>query len=267
MPLDSSRSVSYVPSLHRAGQSSYPPTQVGGMIDDDTNISICTHEELVRLEFLHHREYVHTRIYDVNLLERVRMDLELPTVFHAVGWEKLFEAPHSGLCLLTLKFLSTFESFARGRKSFLSFHLFRREFEVDYSRFSEVLDLSSSYLFDPSAIKNFSSVEFCVEILEKSSKIRFNDIDNPTLSFLHRWISFTLFLMRELCSVTIAELKCLYAMVHKIWYSSTANIVDYFKEIHTMTGPIECTSMITWIALNLGCPECNVPPLSKDGLS
>jgi hypothetical protein len=133
MSLDSSRSMSYVPSPHEAGQSSYPPTQVRGMIDDDTDISIRTHEELVRFDSLLRREYAHTRIYDVSLLERVRMDLELRTIFHAVGWEKLFEAPLSGLHILTLEFLTTFESFTKGRKSFVSFLLFRREFKVDYS--------------------------------------------------------------------------------------------------------------------------------------
>jgi hypothetical protein len=136
------------------------------MINDDTDISICTHEELVRFEFLHCQEYAPTRIYDVSLLERVGMDLELPTIFHEVGWEKFFKAPRSRL--LTLKFLTPFEYFTRSRKSFVSFHLFGREFKVDYSKFSELPDFSSSYSLDPRAIKNFSRVEFCVEILEKN---------------------------------------------------------------------------------------------------
>jgi hypothetical protein len=147
-------------------------------------------------ESLRRREYAHTRIYDVILLERVGMDLELPIVLHAVEWEKLFEAPHLGSCLLTLKFLTTFESIARGRKSFVSFRLFGRELEVDYSQFSKLLDFSSSCLLDQRAIKNFSTVEFCVEILEKSSWIRFSDIHNPTLRFLHKWMSFMHFPMK-----------------------------------------------------------------------
>jgi hypothetical protein len=65
-------------------------------------------------------------------------------------------------------------------------------------------------------------------------------------------MSILLFPIRELHSVTISELKCLYAMVHKIRYSSVA---DYFKEIQTLVGPIECTSMVTQMALNLGCSE------------
>jgi hypothetical protein len=61
--------------------------------------------------------------------------------------------------------------------------------------------------------------------------------------------------MRGLSYVTVAELKCLYAIVHKIRYSQVVDIVNYFKKIRTLAGPIECTSMITRITLNLGCPE------------
>jgi hypothetical protein len=236
MSLDSSQSTTYVPSPHEAEQLSYPPAQDGGMIEDDTNISIRTHEELVRFKSLCRREYAHTHVYDVSLLERVGMDLEFPTVFHVVGWEKLYEVPRSGSHLLALDFLTTFESVARGRKSYVRFRLFGREFKFDYCRFSELLYFSSSCLLDPRVIKNFSRVEFCVEISENSSRIRFSDIHNTKLIFLHRWMSFMLFLMRKLHSVTVAGLKCLYAMVHKIWYSPIADIVDYFKEICTLAG-------------------------------
>jgi hypothetical protein len=68
-------------------------------------------------------------------------------------------------------------------------------------------------------------------------------------------MSFTLFSMVELCSVATPELKCLFAMVNRIRYTHVANIVDYFKNVHEMSGPIECTSMVTQIAMNLGCPE------------
>jgi hypothetical protein len=74
------------------------------MIDDDTDISIHTHEELTRFKSLHHREYAHTHIYDVSLLERVGMDLKPPIIFRMVGWEKPLKVPHSGSHLLSLKF-------------------------------------------------------------------------------------------------------------------------------------------------------------------
>jgi hypothetical protein len=72
---------------------------------------------------------------------------------------------------------------------------------------------------------------------------------------MYRWLSFTLFLTWKLHSITVAEFRSLYAMACKIRYSPVADIVDCFKEICTLSGPIECTSMVTWIALNLGCPE------------
>jgi hypothetical protein len=64
-----------------------------------------------------------------------------------------------------------------------------------------------------------------------------------------------LFPMLELRSVTTPELRSMFAMVHRIKYTHVADIVDYFKNVHKMLGPIECTSMVTWIAMNLGCPE------------
>jgi hypothetical protein len=44
-------------------------------------------------------------------------------------------------------------------------------------------------------------------------------------------------------------------MVNRIKYTPVANIIDYFKNVHKMSGPIECTSMVTQISLNLGCPK------------
>jgi hypothetical protein len=69
--------------------------------------------------------------------------------------------------------------------------------------------------------------------------------------FLHRWMSFTLFPMAELHSVTTAELKCLFAMVNRIKYTPVADIVAYFTNVSKISGPIECTSLVTRIAMNL----------------
>jgi hypothetical protein len=46
-------------------------------------------------------------------------------------------------------------------------------------------------------VVNFDTLEFSDEIYGKSSRIRFSDIDNHTLRFLHRWLSFKLFLMQK----------------------------------------------------------------------
>jgi hypothetical protein len=68
-------------------------------------------------------------------------------------------------------------------------------------------------------------------------------------------MSFMLFPMAELRSVATPELKCLFAMVNRINYTPVADIVDYFKNVQKMSAPIDCTSMVTQIAMNLGCLE------------
>ena len=55
--------------------------------------------------------------------------------------------------------------------------------------------------------------------------------------------------------MTVPDFKCLFAMVRQIRYSLVADIVNHLKEIRTQTGPIECTSLVTRIALNLGWPD------------
>jgi hypothetical protein len=104
-------------------------------------------------------------------------------------------------------------------------------------------------------LRNFNKVEFSDAISRKSARLRFNDIHNPRLRFLHRWMSFTLFPMAKLHYVTTPELKRLFSMVNRIKYTLVADIFDYFKNVHKMSGPIECTSMVTRIAMNLGCLE------------
>jgi hypothetical protein len=53
---------------------------------DNDDISIYMPEELERLESLRVREFVHTRVYDVNLLRKGEMDVDFPTLFRTVGW-------------------------------------------------------------------------------------------------------------------------------------------------------------------------------------
>jgi hypothetical protein len=53
---------------------------------DDDDISIDTLKKLERLESLRVREFIHSRVYDVNLHKKGEMDVDLPTLFHAVGW-------------------------------------------------------------------------------------------------------------------------------------------------------------------------------------
>jgi hypothetical protein len=148
----------------------------------------------------------------------------------------------------------TFETVEKNRKSFVKFHLFEKSFGCDFSCFSELIDFSKSCLPESSAMRDFNKVEFSYAISGKFTGLRFIDTHNPSLRFLHRWMSFTLFPMAKLRSVPTPELKCLFPMVNRIKYTTVADIVDYFINVHKMSRPIECASMVTQIAMNLGCP-------------
>jgi hypothetical protein len=134
----------------------------------------------------------------------------------------------------------------------VKFHLFGKLVVYDLSRFSELLDFFKSCLSESTAMRNLNKVEFSDTISRKSAKLRFSDIHNPSLRFLHKWMSFMLFPMTELRSVTNAELKCPFAMVNRIKYTPIADIVDYFTNVSKISGPIKCTSLVTQLAMNLG---------------
>jgi hypothetical protein len=61
------------------------------MATDGDDISIHSTEEIEMYESLHQQEFGHTHVYNVNLLERVRMDKELPLTLQTIGWGKLYE--------------------------------------------------------------------------------------------------------------------------------------------------------------------------------
>jgi hypothetical protein len=58
---------------------------------DGDDISICTTEEMNKYKSLRHRQFAHTHVYDVNLLERVGLDEELPTILRNIDWGKLYD--------------------------------------------------------------------------------------------------------------------------------------------------------------------------------
>jgi hypothetical protein len=60
------------------------------MATDGDDISICSTKEMKKYEPLYQREFGHTRVYDVNLLERVRMHEERPLILRTIGWGKLY---------------------------------------------------------------------------------------------------------------------------------------------------------------------------------
>jgi hypothetical protein len=191
---DSKWSLSFVPLPHgTAGSSHYLTHDDVPEATDGDDISIRSTVEMEKYESLRQPEFSHIRVYNVNLLGRVGLDEELSTILRTIGWGKLYDEPRLGSCLLTLEFLMTFEIVEKNRKSFVKFCLFGKSFGCDFSRFSELLDFSKSCLSESSSMRNLNKVEFSDAISGKSTRLTFNDIHNPSLRFLHRWMSLTLF--------------------------------------------------------------------------
>jgi hypothetical protein len=165
---DSPRYSSFVPSLHgTTGSSHYlAHDDVPKDIDGD-DIFIHTTEEVEKYESLCRREFAHNHIYDVNLLERIGLDEDLPTILKTISWGKLYDESHLGSHFLTLEFLMTFETVEKNRKSFMKFHLFGKSFGSDFYRFSVLLGFCKSCLPESSAMRNFNKVEFSDSISRK----------------------------------------------------------------------------------------------------
>ena len=84
---------------------------------------------------------------------------------------------------------------------------------------------------------------------------RCNDIQNPTLQLLYKWLAVTLFPRDDVRPIRVDELMILNAMVKKIKISPVKALIKQWLEHFKMVGPIECTSLITRIASNIGALE------------
>jgi hypothetical protein len=164
---DSPRVLSFVPSPHgTAGLTRYLAHDDIPEATNSDDISIRTTEEMEKYKSCHRREFAHTRIYDVNLLERVGLDEGLPTILRTIGWGTLYDEHHQGSRLLTLEFLTTFETIEKDRKLFVKFHLFGKSFGCDLSHFSKLLDFSKSCLPESTAMRNFIRLSLVILFLE-----------------------------------------------------------------------------------------------------
>ena len=89
---------------------------------------------------------------------------------------------------------------------------------------------------------------------------RCNDIHNLTLQLMHKWLAITFFPRDGVQPVRNDELLILYAMVNKIKISPAQALVKQWLLNFKMTGPIECTSLITCIATCISALEGNSIP-------
>jgi hypothetical protein len=88
-------------------------------------------------------------------------------------------------------------------------------------------------------MRNFNTVEFSDAISGKSARLRFSDIHNLSLRFLHRWMPFMLFPMAELHSVTTPELKCKMANLAYIEGDVPNLALDHFVHGHILREELD----------------------------
>jgi hypothetical protein len=77
-----------VPSPHETGGLiRYPAHDNVPMATDSDDIPIHTTTEMEKYESLRHQEFAHTQVYDVDLLERVGLGEEFPTILLTMVWK------------------------------------------------------------------------------------------------------------------------------------------------------------------------------------
>ena len=69
---------------------------------------------------------------------------------------------------------------------------------------------------------------------------------------MHKWVALTCFPIDDVQTVRMDELRILYAMVNKIKIALVQEIVRQWLGNFQMSGPVECTSLVTRIATSLG---------------
>lgn len=163
---------------------------------------------------LEDRKFELTSVYDPMLLQKTGMDSEFDLIFQTVGWEDFWDITEPGSRLLTLEFLCTLKATETG----VEFRLFGKEFSPSWKELSLLLGFHGRCSTDlDTVLQDFDRTKFWKEISGKSDfkYPRTNDIHNPTLPFMHRWLGMTLFPRNDTSTFRIDELKLLYAMIKR----------------------------------------------------
>ena len=137
----------------------------------------------------------------------------------------------------------------------VTFRFFGEQYTYTWKQFSVLLgfDKNCNHNLDR-AIEGFDRVDFWKEISDKDSSTqpRTSEIHNPTLRFMHRWLAMTLFPRNDLHTVRVDEMKIMYAMLSKTHISPVICMIDYWLGTFQRDEYVECTSLITRLARNMG---------------
>ena len=69
---------------------------------------------------------------------------------------------------------------------------------------------------------------------------------------MHKWLGMTMFPRSDTRTMRIDELKLMYAMVKRRKISPVKFMMNQWFEVFTLVGDVECSSLVTRIAQNLG---------------
>ena len=187
---------------------------------------------------LEDRKFELTSVCDPMLLQKTGMDSEFDLIFQTVGWEDFWDITEPGSRLLTLEFLCTLKATETG----VEFRLFGKEFSPSWKELSLLLGFHGRCSTDlDTVLQDFDRTKFWKEISGKSDfeYPRTNDIHNPTLRFMHRWLGMTLFPRNDTSTFRIDELKLLYAMIKRKKVSPAKIMIYQWMDVFTRTGSIE----------------------------
>jgi hypothetical protein len=218
---------------------------------NDIDLDLVSDQERQAYYMLSDWEYAHMREYSPELLKKISMDVEFRSIWKAVGWQRFAVVDEPGSRLLTLQFLCTLKEVEDG----ISFCFFRKEFTLTWKSLSTLLGIHDSYKIDLlKGISRFEKNRFSEDISGAPicKKPRTNDIHNPTLRLMHKWIAMTLFPRSDLRPIRGDELIITFAMVRKNKISPVKYMIRQWLESIKFSAPVECTSLITRIAKGLG---------------
>jgi len=157
------------------------------------------------------RSLGHTRAFDPNLLEKTGMDIDFANVWHAVGWDDFLPIEENGSRVLTIQFLCTVREEANG----VCFRFLGNEYYYTWRDFSHLHGFSDHLPVSlEKSCRGFDQHEFWGLIL--GQVVHGNDIQNPTLCLMHKWVAITLFPRDDPRPLRNDEWLILYAMVNKI---------------------------------------------------
>jgi hypothetical protein len=233
----------------------HPSIETVNILMDDKNLKLRGHEEKKKFKDLKDQEFGLTPAYDPQLLQDTGMDVEFGYIFFAVGWSKVRPINDDVFRLLTIKFLCTLQFTNPG----VEFIMFNKKFSLTWRQLSNLFGFDGDCVLDiDSVIPEYNKEQFSKEIsnFDYVRKPKTNDIELPTLRFMHRWIAMTLFPRVDPHMAKEDELNFLYAMVKRQKVSPVVYMMHQWLDVFgPVKGAVECTSFVTYLATKLDLME------------